>query len=137
MSAKLIVYLDKVTNLADADLIGKSDPYVKFHLEQDNMVFDKNFGKKNSSKKKDDLNPVYGETFEFEFPATLGLQNMVLTCTVMDDDPIKDDKLGWCKVKLQDLGLTATPTGVSRVVDRNLISKNAEIFLRLSYVVGG
>jgi len=43
---KLTVYLDKVTNLIDRDLIGKSDPFVNFHLEQDNWTIDKNYGKK-------------------------------------------------------------------------------------------
>jgi hypothetical protein len=33
--AILTVVLNKVTNLADEDFIGKTDPYVKFHLEQD------------------------------------------------------------------------------------------------------
>jgi Ca2+-dependent lipid-binding protein len=33
--AVLTVTLNKVTNLADEDVIGKTDPYVKFELEQD------------------------------------------------------------------------------------------------------
>jgi hypothetical protein len=33
--AILTVTLNKVTNLADEDLLGKTDPYVKFELEQD------------------------------------------------------------------------------------------------------
>jgi hypothetical protein len=33
--AILTVTLNKVTNLADEDVIGKTDPYVKFELEQD------------------------------------------------------------------------------------------------------
>ena len=48
----LTVFLDKIDNLADEDMVGKSDPYVKFELEQDNMVFDKDFGEQKSSKKK-------------------------------------------------------------------------------------
>lgn len=46
------VLLVKVDNLSDDDSIGKSDPYVKFELEQDNMVFDKDYGNKESSKKE-------------------------------------------------------------------------------------
>jgi len=43
---KITVFLDKVTHLVDRDLIGKTDAYVTLELEQDNMVFDKGFGKK-------------------------------------------------------------------------------------------
>lgn len=44
---KLTVQLDKVTNLIDRDLFGKSDPFVEFHLETDNFgPFDNSHGKK-------------------------------------------------------------------------------------------
>lgn len=83
----LVVFLDKVTHLKDEDGIGsESDPYVKFELEQDNMLFDKDFGEQKSSKKTDESNPVYGEEFRFELPDNVGLSNMELTCKVMDDD---------------------------------------------------
>ena len=52
---------------------GASDPYVKFELEQDNLVLDKGFGKKQSSVKKDDNSPVYNETFTWNIPT---LKNM-------------------------------------------------------------
>jgi Ca2+-dependent lipid-binding protein len=128
---KLMVYLDKVTNLVDKDTLGKSDPYVKLELEQDNWVMDKDFGTKTSSKKKDDLNPEWGETFCFE--ELPGLNNLVLKVTIKDDDPLFDDKLGGCKINLEELGLTSEPTGVDRVVDANLICKDARIFLQISY----
>ena len=128
---KLIVFLDKCTNLVDEDTLGKSDPYVKFDLEQDNLIWDKDFGDKTSTKKKDDLNPEWGETFEFEIP---NLNNMVLKVTVKDDDPVFDDKLGYCKIPLEDLGLDENPTGIDRVVDNNILCKDARIFLQLSYV---
>ena len=128
---KLIVTLDKVTNLVDEDAIGKSDPYVKFELEQDNLVFDKDFGDQVSSKKKDTCNPEWDETFYFsDIP---GLNNMVLKCIVKDDDPIFDDKLGSCKIKLENMGLTSDPVGVDAVVDDNWICKDARIFLKLAY----
>ena len=126
----LTVFLDKITNLADEDNIGKSDPYVKFELEQDNMIFDKDFGEQSSSKKKDESNPEYDEVFEFEIPT---LNNMVLTCKVMDDDPLFDDKIGKCKIELEDMDLSEEPTGIDRVVDDNWFSKDATIYLRLSY----
>jgi len=71
---KLTVTLDQITHLQDKDGIGKSDPYVTFYLEQDNMLFDKGYGKKESSHKKNDLSPEFNETFEWDdIP---GLNNM-------------------------------------------------------------
>mmetsp|Transcript_68789 Transcript_68789/g.108437 ORF Transcript_68789/g.108437 Transcript_68789/m.108437 type:complete len:133 (+) Transcript_68789:115-513(+) len=127
----LTVYLDKIINLVDTDLVGKADPYVKFHLEQDNWVFDKTYGRVTSSKKKEELNPVYHE--EFTFDDLPSLKNMVLRVKVMDDDILFDDKMGSCNIKLDELGLGEEALGVERVIDRNLISKNARIFLQLSY----
>ena len=134
--AILTVKLLKVTNLSDGDMLGKSDPYVKFNLEQDNLlelVFDKNFGDKMSTTKGDTLNPVYNETFTWEIPSSIGLHNMVLRCKVMDDDPLINDKLGFCKITLEDLSLTSTPIGINRVVDNNMFTKDGKIYLELSY----
>lgn len=129
----LTVFLDKCLNLKDADgPMNKSDPYVTFHLEKDNWgPLDTSYGKKKSTKKKGELNPVYGETFTWEdLP---GLKNMVLNIKVMDDDPGFDDKLGSCKIKLDELGLGENPTGIERTVDNNLIRKDSKIYLQLSY----
>ena len=68
--------LEKIENLRDADLLGKSDPYVTFYLEQDRKMFDKGFGKKESSKKKDDLSPVYNEQFAWDLEGMDALDNM-------------------------------------------------------------
>lgn len=128
---KLTVHLWKVDNLCDDDFIGKSDPYVKLELEQDNMIFDKDYGDKQSSKKKNDLNPVYNEDFHFsDIPS---LDNMVLKVKIMDDDIGRDEELGSCKIKLEDLGLSSTPKHVEKVVDRKLFRSNATIYLKLSY----
>ena len=86
-----------------------------------------------STKKADTLNPVYGETFNFEIPSTMGLHNMVLRCKIMDDDILKDDKIGQCKIKLDDLPLSASPIGVERVVDNNWFTKDARVYLKISY----
>ena len=126
----LTVFLDKITNLADQDTIGKADPYVKFHLEQDNLIFDKDFGRVTSSKKTGDLNPVYEEEFTFEVP---GLNNLVLWVKVMDDDPVFDDKMGKCKIDIEELGLGEEPLGIDRVIDNNIFTADGRIFLRLSY----
>jgi Ca2+-dependent lipid-binding protein len=127
----LVVYLDKVTNLADEDHIGKSDPYVKFELEQDNIFKDKDFGKRKSSKKKDESNPEYGETFTWaDVP---GLDNLVLKVEVMDDDLVSDDKLGSVNIKLEKMeGLEDGLEG-EWTVDDNWFSKDAKIFLKITW----
>jgi Ca2+-dependent lipid-binding protein len=97
------------------------------------MVFDKKLGDKKSTIKKDNCNPEYNETFHFEIPDNMGLTNLVLECKVMDDDPLKDDKLGACKIKLDELNLSKELLGVERVIDDNLFTKDARIYLKLAY----
>jgi len=129
----LNVFLEKVTNLSDQDLLGKSDPYVVFELEQDNMFLDKDFGRKQSSKKKDDCSPVYNESFTFtDLP---GLKNLVLNVKIMEDDIVSDDKIGSCRIKLDKLRLDHGPVRDAWVVDNNLFSKDAKIFLKLTWNV--
>ena len=94
------------------------------------MIYDKDFGKMVSSKKKNEQNPVYGEDFKFEIPT---LNNMVLTCTIMDDDYGRDDMLGKCTINLEGLDLSAEPLEVRRKVDGNTFSPDSWIFLKLSY----
>ena len=126
----LTVHLYKITNLTDNAHIDEADPYVKFELEQDNAIFDQDFGSMRSSKKKNEQNPVYSEDFKFEIPT---LENMELKVTVMDDDVGRDDKLGSCLIKLEDLDLSAEPLEVRRKVDDNFFSPDSWIFLKLSY----
>eukprot|EP00578_Thalassiosira_sp_NH16_P025477 CAMPEP_0181100218 /NCGR_PEP_ID=MMETSP1071-20121207/13078_1 /TAXON_ID=35127 /ORGANISM="Thalassiosira sp., Strain NH16" /LENGTH=131 /DNA_ID=CAMNT_0023182937 /DNA_START=488 /DNA_END=883 /DNA_ORIENTATION=+ len=126
----LKIYLDKATNLKDKDTIGKSDPYIKFSMEQDNLLKDKDYGDMKSTTKKNDLNPVYGEVFHFNIPS---LKNMVLTVKVMDDDIVSDDKMGKCKIKLEKLGLSERPMEVKEKVHNRLIGKDSYVHLQLSY----
>eukprot|EP01083_Nonionella_stella_P049153 131123_1 len=126
----LTIYLDKVTNISDDDLIGKSDPYVLFELEQDNLVFDKDFGEQKSTTKKDDLNPEYGETFHFNIPT---LDNMELSVKVMDDDAVSDDKVGKCKIKLEKLGLSSEPMDIEEKVDNRVFKADSYVYLKISY----
>jgi Ca2+-dependent lipid-binding protein len=138
----LTVKLLKVTHLKDSDGLGKSDPYVKFELEQDNMVFDRNYGKKVSTKKKNVLSPEYNETFEFDSVPTMN--NMVLNVKIMDDDIGLDDKIGSCKINLERLHITETPKAVDAVVERkgpklslcccfSMCKHNATIYLEISF----
>jgi Ca2+-dependent lipid-binding protein len=129
---RLTVHLEKVTNLADKDVVGKTDPYVRFDLKQDNLIGDHDYGFQRSSVKKNETNPVYDETFIFNNVPTLN--NMVLKVRIMDDDfGSRDDKVGQCKIKLEDLGLTSSPMAIERVVDRNVFTKNGMVHLKLSY----
>jgi len=126
----LTVHLSKITNLHDAGAFDEADPYVKFELEQDNIIFDKDYGEMVSSKKKNDPNPVYGEDFKFEIPTT---ENMELTVKVMDDDYGGDDLLGKCLIKLEDLPLSEEPLEVRRKVDNNIFSPDSWIHLTIAY----
>ena len=94
------------------------------------MLRDKDYGEQKSTVKKDELNPVYGETFHFNIPT---LDNMVLTVKIKDDDFGKDEELGKCKIKLEDMGLSASPTHVQKKVDNKIFRKDAYVFLSLTY----
>mmetsp|Transcript_12057 Transcript_12057/g.18188 ORF Transcript_12057/g.18188 Transcript_12057/m.18188 type:complete len:132 (+) Transcript_12057:392-787(+) len=126
----LTVFLDRATNLKDVDTIGKSDPYIKFELEQNNLVGDKDHGEQKSTTKENELNPVYGETFHYNIPT---LDNMELTVKVMDDDVLKDDKMGKCKIKLEKLGLSGTPRHVKEKVHNRIFGEDSYVFLTLTY----
>ena len=126
----LMIYLDKATNLTNRDLVSKSDPYCKIQLKQDNWVLDKNFGKCTTTVRKDNLDPVWGETFAFDIPS---LDNMMLTIHVLDEDIGVDQKLGSCTLPLDTLGLTETPIEIDRIIDGNTFHKDARLYLKLSY----
>jgi Ca2+-dependent lipid-binding protein len=97
--------------------MGSSDPYVKFELEQDNFLFDKNYGRKESTKKQNDCSPEYNETFVWQdMPPRL--KNMVLTIRVLDEDYGRDDPIGFATVDLDRLGLSSEPKSVELVVDK-------------------
>ena len=118
----------QVTDIADSEPgFGKSDPYVTFYLEKDKRLFDKGYGKQASTKKKNDLNPVYGETFAFS--SIESMKNMVLYLKLMDDDTGIDDRLGKAQLALEGLGITETPKEVVVPIDK----KKAKIYLKLSF----
>lgn len=85
----LTVTLQKINHLRDADGIGKSDPYVKFELEKENSIFERAVGKHTSSKKKNDLNPVYNETFQFEHVPTMENMTLVIKGKCRDSNASK------------------------------------------------
>jgi Ca2+-dependent lipid-binding protein len=127
----LTIKLIKCDNLKDADFIGKTDPYVKISLEQDNFVRDKDYGTQISSTKSGDRNPVWNETFTFNVDT---LNNMVLSLNVFDDDVgSKDDKCGKCKVKLENEDISSDPTLLEKTIDFNLLSRNGTISFEVSF----
>ncbi|KAG7370651.1 C2 domain containing protein [Nitzschia inconspicua] len=130
----LTVELVKVINLRDdSPGVGIADPYVKLDLEQNNRLWnDTNYGRMVSSIKKNERNPVFNETFVFrDIPI---LKNMELTCTVMDkDDDSRDDKLGKCRFKLDELDLEPIPQVFRKKVDNSLFRKDSFIVLKISY----
>eukprot|EP00536_Pseudo-nitzschia_multiseries_P005304 jgi/Psemu1/303283/fgenesh1_kg.98_\ len=128
----LNVKLIKATGLADTDYLGKTDPYVRLELEQDNFIKDVDYGYQKSSTKNNDCNPVWNEQFAFHNIPTL--ENMVLTLKVMDEDVgSKDDNCGKCKIKLDKEGITSSPRRIEKSVDRNLFKANAMIVVDISY----
>lgn len=133
--ADLTVHLIKIVNLRNTGITDVADPYVKFHLEQDNLGFfhDKDFGKMESTRKKNDPNPVFNETFVFQ-DIPREMKNMELHVKVLDHDQSSgDDKIGSCTINLQKLDLEPIPTMVRRKVDNNVFGKDAYIFLNISY----
>lgn len=81
--------------------------------------------------KKNECNPVYDELFEWEDVPSL--KNLTLWVKVMDDDPLKNDKIGKCKVMIEELGVGPDWIGLDRVVDANIFSKDARIFLQIKW----
>jgi len=126
------IRLVKATNLADKDVIGKSDPYVRLELKQDNFLRDVDYGYQKSSVKQGDLNPVWNEDFFFNNIKTL--ENLVLQLQVMDSDfGSKDDKNGSCKIRLDKEGITSSPKRIEKTIDRNLLRANGKIVLDISF----
>lgn len=128
----LTVFLDNATNLADTDFIGKTDPYVRFGLKQDNWGRDRDFGYQKSSIKPNTLNPVYHESFVWHNVPEL--KNLVLNVRIMDQDVgTRDDRVGSCTIQLDKLGLSQCPINVDRIVDRNMFTANGMIHLKVSF----
>jgi len=130
----LTVFLERISHLKDKDYVGKTDAYVQFNLEQDNMIMDKDFGTLKSTTKQNDCNPEYNETFTFSNVPSL--DNMVLNVSVYDEDIGRDDKVGGCTINLEKLQPSSTPVSVEQIIDPkrlNFFSNKARIHLKISY----
>lgn len=111
------------------------DPYVVFHLENDNWgPLDKDYGKQQSTTKKYTCNPTYDETFTFNDVESL--DNLVLDLKVYDEDFGRDDHMGQKKIKLQNVLSPGEEKDFEDELDRDhkgLFRKDARIFLTLKY----
>ena len=95
------------------------------------LIRDKDYGYQISSKKHNDVNPVWNEDFSFSIPT---LDNMVLTLRVFDEDiGSRDDKAGKCKIKLEHEGISRSTKRIEKTIDRNLLRKNGKIIVEVSY----
>mmetsp|Transcript_12060 Transcript_12060/g.18191 ORF Transcript_12060/g.18191 Transcript_12060/m.18191 type:complete len:91 (+) Transcript_12060:452-724(+) len=81
-----------------------------------------------SSNRVMSLPPNY--QFHYNIPT---LDNMELTVKVMDDDVLKDDKMGKCKIKLEKLGLSDSPTPLREKVYNRVFGDDSYVFLTLTY----
>jgi len=89
----LKVYLMRALNLPDKDLIGKSDPYAKVYLLDDNNKRFLDFNKKQKTKtKKNTQNPEFHEEFQFSMNLQL-IRTLRTVIEIWDDDFGKDEFL--------------------------------------------
>jgi Ca2+-dependent lipid-binding protein len=129
------VTLDKCMNLRDKDGVGRSDPYVVFELKKERIGLDKNYGKKESSRKANTTNPVFGERFDWH--GVDDLNNVKLHIKIYDEDIGRDDSLGHAVVDLEHAVLSSSPKEIVAVVDKKrfkLINREeATIHMHVSY----
>jgi Ca2+-dependent lipid-binding protein len=113
---------------------GKSDPYVKLELSQDGLAgFDKSFGEQESSHKSNTIAPEFHETFTWTVPES-DVGGLQLTCTVMDDDFGRDDKVGKMTIKLVDIGGDLSNfCVVEKKLDNKWFSADAKIYLKVKF----
>lgn len=110
------------------------DPYVVFHLENDNWGFDKNYGKQTSTIKKCTCNPTYNETFTFNDIEKL--DNLVLSLKVYDSDFGRDDHMGQKLLKLENLLTPGEEREFIEELDKDhkgIFRKDAKIHLKVKY----
>lgn len=86
----------KATNLKKQDVIGLADPYVKVYLVHKG----KQQSKWKTKVKKNTLNPVFNESFQFSIPKTgINLKDVSLDLVVMDYDRFsRDDRMGFVTI---------------------------------------
>uniref|UniRef100_UPI00358E8B21 synaptotagmin-7 isoform X3 n=1 Tax=Myxine glutinosa TaxID=7769 RepID=UPI00358E8B21 len=87
---KIALAVIKARNLKAMDIGGTSDPYVKVWL----MHKEKKVEKMKTEVLKNNLNPVFNQTFTFSVP-TENLRDTTITVTVMDKDQLsRNDVIG-------------------------------------------
>ena len=103
--ATWFVTAERAEGLRDKDGFGKSDPYCKIK-----------FGNKSheTKHKKNDLSPVWGETFEFHTNAN------ELEVTIKDKDIGLDDEIGKCTISKNEFPMQS---GQSRIIKKPIQRK--------------
>ena len=149
-SVPMTVTVVSCAKLKDLETISKSDPYVKLMLKTDGSVQTsyqhRSSGKKQKFKTKtkpNNLNPEYGETFEFqtieehwetgEFGATLAFE-------VWDESVPHDKMMGKIEIPLSQL--STPPSGATEIMllsstgkEPNASSKGFPQYGSLTYIV--
>mmetsp|Transcript_5525 Transcript_5525/g.12055 ORF Transcript_5525/g.12055 Transcript_5525/m.12055 type:complete len:219 (+) Transcript_5525:73-729(+) len=127
-SKKLTVKVVKATDLRGEDRVGTSDVFVKLELYKDEYgPINTPLGEGKTSVIKS-LAPVWNEDFLFLVPST---DDVVLKLKVLDEDLGFDDKMGECKIKLDDYRLSSTPTEVTKVIDGHRRGEDEKITVTL------
>ncbi|KAI9499620.1 C2 domain-containing protein [Zychaea mexicana] len=89
----LTVELREAKDLSSEDWFGKNDPYVELWLDDDY--------KQRSSEVSNSNNPVWNETFTFNIAE--GDSDKKLHLKIMDKDLFSDDKIGDCKINIEEV----------------------------------
>ncbi|KAL3835824.1 hypothetical protein ACJMK2_021294 [Sinanodonta woodiana] len=102
---RMIVVVHKCQGLPAMDRDHFSDPYVKLYLLPDKSTK----GKRKTKVIKDNLDPIYDETFEFQVPPG-EINSRSLEVTVNNDNTFKQDLIGMIVIDLQKLDVTKALT---------------------------
>ncbi|KAK3591394.1 hypothetical protein CHS0354_005316 [Potamilus streckersoni] len=102
---RMIVVVHKCQGLPAMDRDHFSDPYVKLYLLPDKSTK----GKRKTKVIKDNLDPIYDETFEFQVPPG-EINSRSLEVTVNNDNTFKQDLIGMIVIDLKNLDVTKALT---------------------------
>jgi len=90
LAGKLTISVQSAKDLKNADLIGKSDPFVRLYIASEG----KQLAAFKTKTIDNNLNPKWKEKFHYLIPAGTSLQSLIVTFVVFDEDPGEDEFLG-------------------------------------------
>ena len=105
----LCVRVQSCAELKDLGTLSKSDPFVKVILKYRDGGEEWRRREFKTTVNRDNLDPEYGECFEFEIDPSWRDQ-ATLTFEVWDANPLSDEMMGQRKYRLSDLNLTPEST---------------------------